>query len=434
MKKAIFLALIFSLAALPALAAAPDGAVGPWADTVITSSQGLKKNGDPVAADRSDTTDALGVAESTGTPYDNPVVAGSFFSLGFGGTITLAFDNAIVNAPGHDLQLYEVTGGTSYPDELVDVEASHNGVDWVLVANDVTRDATIDLGILSCAAQIRITDSSNIALFEATADGYDLDGVKALHTDEVACDIEAQIQVVKTASSLEVFTDEEVTYTYEVTNIGDFDLDNVVVSDDKCAPVNYVSGDDGDNILEDNETWVYECTQALVETTTNIVTVIADDPFDNQVSGTDEETVAVKAPGCTLTQGYWKTHSSFGPAPYDPAWDGHESDIFAGSGLTYYDVLQTPVKGRPWYQLAHQNIAAWLNVYQSGASAPQDVLDALDDAWTLLNSYTEAQINALKGKDAQTIRQQFTTLAGILGSYNEGLIGPGHCSDVEEEV
>lgn len=429
MKKAIFFSLIFSLVALPALAAAPDGAVGPWADSVVSSSQGTLKNGGPVAVDRSDTTDALGAAESTGTPYDNPVIAGSFFSLGFGGTITLAFDNAIVNGAGDDLQLYEITGGSSYPDELVDVEASHNGVDWVSVANDVTRDATIDLGILSCAAQVRITDSSNIALFEVTADGYDLDGVKALYTDETQCNLAAGVQVVKTASSLEVFTDEEVTYTYEVTNTGDFDLDNIVVSDDKCAPVNYVSGDDGDNILEDSETWVYECTQALSESTTNVVTVTADDPFDNEVSDTDEVTVAVQAPGCTLTQGYWKTHSSFGPAPYDPAWDGHESDIFAGSGLTYYDVLQTPVKGRPWYQLAHQNIAAWLNIYQSGASAPQEVLDALDEAFTLLNDYTEAEINALKGKDAKEIRQQFTELAGILAAYNEGEIGPGHCSD-----
>ena len=25
-------------------------------------------------------------------------------------------------------------------------------------------------------------------------------------------------------------------------------------------------------------------------------------------------------PGCTLTQGYWKTHSKYGPAPYDSTW------------------------------------------------------------------------------------------------------------------
>ena len=27
------------------------------------------------------------------------------------------------------------------------------------------------------------------------------------------------------------------------------------------------------------------------------------------------------------------------------------------------------------------------------------------------------------------VRKQFIALAGILGSYNEGLIGPGHCDE-----
>ncbi len=54
--------------------------------------------------------------------------------------------------------------------------------------------------------------------------------------------------------------DQPITYTYTVTNPGNAPLGNVVVSDDKCSPVLYQSGDDGDNLLEPGEAWVYTCT------------------------------------------------------------------------------------------------------------------------------------------------------------------------------
>ena len=44
---------------------------------------------------------------------------------------------------------------------------------------------------------------------------------------------------------------------------------------------------------------------------------------DTGTTGSDSHSVAVNVPcagGCTLTQGYWKTHSLRGPAPYDDAW------------------------------------------------------------------------------------------------------------------
>jgi hypothetical protein len=45
--------------------------------------------------------------------------------------------------------------------------------------------------------------------------------------------------------------------------------------------------------------------------------------------------------GCTLTPGYWMTHSEFGPAPYDPTWallPNGASTMFFMSGKTYYQV------------------------------------------------------------------------------------------------
>lgn len=138
----------------------------------------LRKNGTAVLPDRSDPTDAL-VAQSTGAASDSPVIAGSFFSLGFGGSIVVGFSQPFLNTAGTDITIYEVTGGV-YPDELVDVEVSSSSVGpWTLIGNDVARDESLEM-ILGSAQFVRITDQSNIALFESTADGYDLDGVKAL--------------------------------------------------------------------------------------------------------------------------------------------------------------------------------------------------------------------------------------------------------------
>lgn len=160
-----------------------------FADEIISADQGLRKNGSAVTADRSDPTYALGAPQSLGTPYDNPVVPNSFFSLGFPflpdnpAEIVLAFNNnLVVDGPGNDLKLWEVTGGSNYPDERVDVFVGDNPLGpWTLVGDDVTRDAEIDINPIASARYVRIVDTSNVALFEDTADGYDLDAVQALN-------------------------------------------------------------------------------------------------------------------------------------------------------------------------------------------------------------------------------------------------------------
>lgn len=150
-----------------------------YAASVVSSSQANRKNGTAVLAARSDPSKALGAPQSGGTPYDNPVVANSFYSLGFGGSVTLGFTNYIVNGPGPDIRVFEVTGGTSYPDEYVKVEASQDNVNWTLLSAAALRDADIDLGVLGWARYVRLTDVSDPALFEPEADGYDLDAVRA---------------------------------------------------------------------------------------------------------------------------------------------------------------------------------------------------------------------------------------------------------------
>ncbi|MDY0109848.1 MAG: DNRLRE domain-containing protein [Candidatus Krumholzibacteria bacterium] len=135
--------------------------------------------------------------------------------------------------------------------------------------------------------------------------------------------------------------------------------------------------------------------------------------------------------GCTRTQGYWKTHSEFGPAPYDAVWamlpDGASTPFFL-SGQTYHQVMWTPpAGGNAYYMLAHQYIAAQLNgLAGSDFTAAQTAFDA---ATELFNTRTPAQVAALRG----AARAQVVALAQTLDDYNNGLIGPGHCDDDESE-
>jgi uncharacterized repeat protein (TIGR01451 family) len=177
-----------------------------------------------------------------------------------------------------------------------------------------------------------------------------------------------------------------------------------------------------------------DCGENLVENTASFLT------DDTGATGSDDHTIIVTVPcpeGCTLTQGYWKTHSALGPAPFDDNWnnlpdedidtflEAHNETFFL-SGMTWYQVFWTAPAGNPYYNLAHQYMAARLNLL-NGASAPQEVLDAIDDAEDLFETYAPSDVG--KGKAAKALRPIFTELAGILASYNEGDIGPGHCSE-----
>lgn len=163
-----------------------------YADNVVSSAQGTRNNGTPINADRTDPNDVLGAPQSGGAPFDNPVPTGEFFSLGFnadtnvnfdGGKITIEFvNNFLIDGPGNDLRMWEVTGGTNYPVEKLKIEVSQDGVSWQEVASSVDRDAEADLASsgLAWARYVRLTDVSDRTQFEATADGYDLDAFSAL--------------------------------------------------------------------------------------------------------------------------------------------------------------------------------------------------------------------------------------------------------------
>jgi hypothetical protein len=162
--------------------------------------------------------------------------------------------------------------------------------------------------------------------------------------------------------------------------------------------------------------------------------------------------------GCTLTQGYWKTHSEFGPAPWNEVqWSkvtgqaagscggtvgppSQRADMAPGSGadvvfndgfgdyvgkVCYFDVYWDPdnKKGNYWYHLAHQYIAAEMNILAD--ADPSAIADVLPKAKALLEKYGTSMMIDNKNPD----RGDAIMYADILEQYNSGDIGPGHCDD-----
>ena len=99
--------------------------------------------------------------------------------------------------------------------------------------------------------------------------------------------------------------DDEVTYTFTVTNdpvAGDGSpISNVAVDDDVAGPGTYTTGDTGDDgVLEVGETWTYTATYTLVDTDigdlTNTVTVTGDDELDTPVPPAQDDHTTTVSP------------------------------------------------------------------------------------------------------------------------------------------
>ena len=147
---------------------------GSWADEVVSSEQGNRKDGSDVLAGRSNPEDVLGTSDWSSGGTDG------FFSLGFGGSIVVSFDSFVPDVEGNDISIHEATNGT-YPSETVSVEVSQDGVNWELVGAVDNTPTTTYLDFSSTGLAwikfVKITDTSNPALHTNDADGFDLDAV-----------------------------------------------------------------------------------------------------------------------------------------------------------------------------------------------------------------------------------------------------------------
>lgn len=153
---------------------------------------------------------------------------------------------------------------------------------------------------------------------------------------------------------------------------------------------------------------------------------------DTGATGSDSWTVAVTVPcgpNCTLSQGYWKNHSEYGPAAkYDATWaylaNGADTPFF-DSGLSWLEAMRTPPKGNAYFILAKQYAAAWLSGLH-GANV-SDVAGEIQRAADLLDQYdgNPDSMDMITGD----VRKEFTDLAETLDYFNNGMIGPGKCDD-----
>jgi hypothetical protein len=118
------------------------------------------------------------------------------------------------------------------------------------------------------------------------------------------------------------------------------------------------------------------------------------------------------ADGCTRTQGYWRNHPG--------EWLGVSLSL-GNNEYTQAELLaifRTPVRGNGLILLAHQLIAAKLNVL-AGASSP-DALTAIAAADDLIGNLVVG-VDSLHPATA-------SGLAETLDQFNNGNLGPLHCA------
>lgn len=152
-----------------------------FGESVVSYNPGNKKDGRPLPPSRSNPDKALGL------PLENDNY--NFVALGFGGSITIELSCEIKDMEGNDLLIVE-TGFNdvgqpceTYPEKAM-IEASLDGENFVVIAQELCRDGEVDLaqGGLSSAKYIRVTDISNPADFvDGSADGYDLDAILVIN-------------------------------------------------------------------------------------------------------------------------------------------------------------------------------------------------------------------------------------------------------------
>lgn len=125
--------------------------------------------------------------------------------------------------------------------------------------------------------------------------------------------------------------------------------------------------------------------------------------------------------GCTLTQGFWKNH-------YPEAWpasvltNGMTLGTVSYTAAQLVDIFDQPVQGNGLVSLAHQLMAAKLNI-ASGAD-PSAIQADINAADAMIGGLVVPPIGSgdLEPSDTSALNDSLT-------DFNEGTTGPGHCED-----
>ena len=144
------------------------------------------------------------------------------------------------------------------------------------VSGDTNSDNKLDLNetwIYTCQTNLTQT-TTNVVVATGTANGLSTSSVANATVVVGTPVVPPLIHVTKVPSPFTLPAGGgAVTYTEKITNPGTVALSNVTLTDDKCAPMKFVSGDaNNDSMLDPAETWTYTCTAKLTKTTTNTAT------------------------------------------------------------------------------------------------------------------------------------------------------------------
>jgi hypothetical protein len=126
-------------------------------------------------------------------------------------------------------------------------------------------------------------------------------------------------------------------------------------------------------------------------------------------------------PACTLSQGYWKTHSTSGPARHS-RWSTQD-DLFLSTGKTWLQVWRTAPAGNAWYSVAHQYMGAMLNQSIGLAVPTAAAAQAITDAEAFFALFSGSIPSKLTGPQ----KTEAARIAAILENWNAG--PATHCSE-----
>lgn len=143
----------------------------------------------------------------------------------------------------------------------------------ILASGDTNNDGKLDLNetwVHTCTTFLTATHT-NTVVATGWANGLSATDIASATVVVNLPVVPPLIHVVKIPSPMALpVGGGSVTYTEIVTNPGTVPLNNVVLTDDKCAPMKFISGDKNlDAKLDRNEKWIYTCTSFLPQTTTN---------------------------------------------------------------------------------------------------------------------------------------------------------------------
>lgn len=215
---------------------------------------------------------------------------------------------------------------------------------------------------------------------------------------------------------------EGMTFSYSVEGVAD----PVVVREGQCSsPMTMAAGD----VAVDEDVPAGWQVTAIGSTPTGrvsdvdlaegsaVATVVANSV--TEVNYTNAPVPPQPDGGCTLTQGFWKNH----PEAVEQALEN--GDVMLGSDVLtaeeIEDVLATSGGSNYWYKLAHQLLAAQLNVLASdGGTAPEEVQAAIEAAQQFFATDADGP-----DKPSDTVTHDGTTwtlseLNAVLTAFNEG--------------